>query len=427
MKRLDSISRSPIYSMFSETLSGASTIRAYAAEPRFIAENLRRTDRNHAAYVYMYGANRWFSSRIALIAGIVILVAALGAVRMRDSLGAGMAGLTLTWVMSFADYLNWIVRVHSNLEMSMNAVERVDEYSEIPQEAAAVVESNPPPSNWPSKGALTVCNLEMRYASDLPPVLQNVSFALNGGEKLGIVGRTGAGKSSLSLALFRIVEASKGAIHIDGLDISKMGLHDLRSRMTIIPQDPVLFEGTVRNNLDPFGQYDDTAIWSSLHDVKFMDSLQSHKFVAPLQLSHRSSDLTLNANEVEWSGFGLDSPVAEGGTNFSQGQRQLLCLTRALLKSSTVTVLDEATASIDSETDANIQQVIRGPSFANTTVLSIAHRLRTVIDYDKILVLDKGCVVQFGPPAELIRVNGVFRTMCMETGEFEELCILAGK
>ncbi|KAI8826360.1 hypothetical protein BJ741DRAFT_714629 [Chytriomyces cf. hyalinus JEL632] len=385
IKRLDSITASPIYSMFSETLAGASTIRAYGADPRFKKESMKRVDTNHRAFIYMYATNRWFSSRIALIGGMVVLAGALGTMAMKDVIGAGLAGLSLSWTISFSDYLTVIVRKYSGIEMlnaSMNT-------QKLTKRELFIIEENRAPPNWPSKGSIQVSNLEMRYAPDLPPVLNNISFSVKGGEKVGIVGRTGAGKSSLSLSLFRIVEATQGTICIDGIDIATLGLFDLRSRMTMIPQDPVLFAGTIRSNLDPFNLYDDAAVWSCLKDVKFFER--------------------------------LDTAVSEGGGNFSQGQRQLLCLARAMLKSSTVTVFDEATASVDNETDANIQRIVRGPSFANTTVLSIAHRLRTVIDYDKILVLDQGRVAQFGTPSELIQSDGIFRSMCIETGDVEAL------
>ncbi|KAJ3230706.1 hypothetical protein HDU81_004308 [Chytriomyces hyalinus] len=428
IKRLDSTTRSPIYSMFSETLVGVSTIRAYGAEERFMKENLDRVDTNHRAFFYMWSANRWFGVRVATIAGTVILVSALGTVAMKDAIGAGLAGLSLTWVLSFSDYLIWIVRVQAALEMNMNAVERVSEYSEIEQEQPAVIESNRPPANWPSKGSLVVSGLEMRYAPDQPAVLTDVSFSIQGGEKVGIVGRTGAGKSSLSLSLFRIVEPTQGRIVIDGIDISTIGLFDLRSKLTMIPQDPVLFAGTIRSNLDPFNEYDDASLWLCLKQVRFLESMQSLlKENDKAKSSTSPVEVDASLSESERTGVTLDYSVTEGGNNFSQGQRQLLCLARALLKSSTLTVFDEATASVDNETDACIQLAIRGPSFANTTVLSIAHRLRTIADYDKILVLEKGRVIQFGTPEELMTQEGVFKTMCEDSGEFSELLEMARK
>ncbi|KAJ3234744.1 hypothetical protein HDU78_005679 [Chytriomyces hyalinus] len=428
IKRLDSTTRSPIYSMFSETLVGVSTIRAYGAEERFMKENLNRVDTNHRAFFYMWSANRWFGTRVATIAGTVILVSALGTVAMKDAIGAGLAGLSLTWVLSFSDYLIWIVRIQAALEMNMNAVERVCEYSEIEQEQPPVIESSRPPANWPSKGSLVVSGLEMRYAPDQPAVLSDVSFSIQGGEKVGIVGRTGAGKSSLSLSLFRIVEPTQGRIVIDGIDISTIGLFDLRSKLTMIPQDPVLFAGTIRSNLDPFNEYDDASLWLCLKQVRFLESMQSLlKENDKAKSSTSLVEVDASMSESERTGITLDYSVTEGGNNFSQGQRQLLCLARALLKSSTLTVFDEATASVDNETDACIQLAIRGPSFAKTTVLSIAHRLRTIADYDKILVLEKGRVIQFGTPEELMTREGVFKNMCEDSGEFLELLEMARK
>ncbi|KAJ3065732.1 hypothetical protein HDU99_004076, partial [Rhizoclosmatium hyalinum] len=322
----------------------------------------------------------------------------------------------------------------AQLEMNMNAVERVAEYSEIEQERPAVIEGSRPPSNWPSKGSLSVQGLEMRYAPDQPAVLSDVSFQVQGGEKVGIVGRTGAGKSSLSLSLFRIVEPSQGTISIDGIDISTLGLFDLRSKITMIPQDPILFAGTIRSNLDPFNEYDDATLWTSLKQVRFLESMQSlsSKETSGGKMEKSNSETTLDETASEMSestrtGVTLEAAVAEGGNNFSQGQRQLLCLARALLKSSTLTVFDEATASVDNETDANIQLAMRGPSFAGKTLLVIAHRLRTVCDYDKILVLEKGRVAQFGTPLELMQQEGIFQNMCKDSGEYDYLMEMARK
>ncbi|ORY46792.1 P-loop containing nucleoside triphosphate hydrolase protein [Rhizoclosmatium globosum] len=390
--------------MFSETLVGVSTVRAYGAQQRFIEENQARVDTNARCFYYMYAANRWFGVRTALIGGTVILCAALATV----SLGI------LTWTLQFGDYLVWIVRVQAALEMNLNAVERVDEYSEIEQERPAVIESNRPPANWPQRGAITMSNLEMRYSPDQEPVLHNVSFSVKGGEKVGIVGRTGAGKSSLSLSLFRIVEPSNGSIKIDGIDISTIGLYDLRSKITMIPQvsfffhdRPVLFQGTIRSNLDPFEEFQDSELWACLRDIKFWESMQTADTANASAAVELSEDTLLPTAPISGS---LEASVAEGGTNFSQGQRQLLCLARAMLKRSVLTVFDEATASVDNETDANIQRVIRGPAFEDTTLLSIVHRLRTIADYDKVLVLDKGRVMQFGTPAALMQEDGIFKT-----------------
>ncbi|KAI8844889.1 hypothetical protein BC829DRAFT_445862 [Chytridium lagenaria] len=339
LKRLDSVTRSPIYSMFSESLVGASTIRAYGAEQRFQTESLRRVNLNHRAYLYLWCANRWLGVRISTVAGLVIFTAAGITVLSRQTIGPGLAGISLIWSLNFSDYLIWLIRVHAGLEMSLNAVERVGEYLEIEQEAGEAVEGVVVPTQWPTAGAISFNNLELRYAPDLDPVLKDVSFEIPGGSKVGIVGRTGAGKSSLTLALFRIVEPSSGHITIDGLNTSHIPLATLRSNLTIIPQDP-------------FGDDD---VWRCLQRVHILETMQTTEGGG-------------EGGETVDVGFG----GCGGWGNFSQGQRQLLCLARALLKSSKIAVLDEATASVDHETDARIQQTIRGPDFANVTVLSIA-------------------------------------------------------
>ncbi|KAJ3059615.1 hypothetical protein HK102_009904 [Quaeritorhiza haematococci] len=310
---------------------------------------------------------------------------------------------------------------------------------------------------WPTRGQITVRNLEIRYAPELPPVLKKISFEVREREKIGVVGRTGAGKSTLSLAFFRILPIPSGSIFIDGVDISAIGLRDLRSRLVIIPQDPVLFSGTLRSNLDPFDEHNDAALWQALKRSRFLDSLQSSSqstgasgssslasssTSSPMlcsrghsqsqdhmdQTLHRarskSSDLGLNNSPPEIT---LSTPISENGSNFSQGQRQLLCLARSLLRQTTLVILDEATASVDNETDLKIQETVR-EEFKDRTVLCIAHRLRTVMDYDKILVLDKGEVVEFGTPLELVmgeRGVGVFGKMVEETGERDELIEIA--
>ena len=255
------------------------------------------------------------------------------------------------------------------------------------------------------EGKVQVKDLAIRYAPDLPIVLKNISFEMNPREKLGIVGRTGAGKSSLSVAFFRIVPFFNGTIYIDGLDISTIGLHDLRSKLTMIPQDPVLFEGTLRSNLDPLNEHQDLAIWDALRQTGLLESLQTGTFDTNTQIT-------------------LENVVAENGSNFSQGQRQLLCLARALLRSSRFIFMDEATASVDPETDAKIQQTIRS-RFNHGSVMTVAHRLRTVIDYDKILVLSDGAIVEHDTPINLLLKKGVFFKMCQESGEYEDLFRMA--
>ncbi|KAI8838670.1 P-loop containing nucleoside triphosphate hydrolase protein [Chytridium lagenaria] len=416
LKRLDSITRSPVYSMFSETLNGVSTIRAYSAENEFITEILDRVDKNSRAFLYLWFANGWLQARVSTISAAVVFFAGSCLVLARNMLDPGLVGVCLIFSLECSNTFIWLIRHSASLEMEMNAVERIEEYLNIEQE-------NPLSSNQATSaiGSVNVDGLEMRYTTDGASVLKDVSFHVRGGEKLGVVGRTGAGKSSLTLSLFRIVEPYAGTITIDGINISDIGLHDLRTRLTIIPQDPVLFAGTLRSNLDPFDEHSDVMLRECLDKVKFWDTVQVAS-VQELSIEDVSDAVTIAGTGDSIS---LDSIVAEGGSNFSQGQRQLLCLARAMLKKSKVMVLDEATASVDNETDNQIQQTIRSKEFSQTTVISIAHRLRTVADYDKILVLDKGRVVQFGSPLELMQVEGHFLTMCEESGELEVLQALA--
>ncbi|KAJ3308092.1 hypothetical protein HDV04_001821 [Boothiomyces sp. JEL0838] len=291
----------------------------------------------------------------------------------------------------------------------MNAVERVDEYSKLTQEVSSAPEDAKLPKQWPTDGAVQVCDLKVRYAPSLPDVLKGLNFSILPKEKLGIVGRTGAGKSTLSLAFFRILPYSEGTIYIDGVDISKLGTHALRTNLTIIPQDPILFEGTLRSNLDPLDQHSDEAIWDALRHTHVLESLQTAE----------------NAAQDEPASISLDSEVTENGSNFSQGQRQLLCMARALLRSSKFIFMDEATASVDPETDAKIQQTIR--SEFDATILTVAHRLKTIIDYDRVLVMDDGIVAEIGSPYELLKNQGIFYNMCKESGDYEYLARVAAE
>merc|ERR1719445_1415614 len=390
LKRLESTSRSPIYSHFGETLAGAAVIRAYGLQQRFIRESEKRVDFNHQAAMAGIIANRWLAVRLETVGNCIIFAAALFAVLGRETLSPGMVGLSVSYALQVTQTLNWLVRMTSEVETNIVTVERLEEYSVVDTEAdwegGHKVEES-----WPREGKIELQDYSTRYREGLDLALRQVSATIQGGERVGIVGRTGAGKSSLTLALFRLIEPASGRILIDGIDISKLGLHKLRSRLTIIPQDPVLFSGSLRHNLDPFEQYSDEAVWAALrqsHLADFVSSLKS----------------------------GLDHEVAEGGENLSVGQRQLICLARALLRKTKILVLDEATAAVDLETDNLIQSTIRA-EFVDCTVLTIAHRLNTIMDSNRVVVLDQGKVIEFESPASLMaKKDSIFYGMAKNAG-----------
>jgi len=310
---------------------------------------------------------------------------------------------------------------------------------EIPQEPPLVVESNRPPAYWPSSSdndaLIDVQDLVVSYGEDLPPVLHGVSFKLKGRERVGLLGRTGSGKSTLAMSLLRFIDPMSGRIKIDGIDITNIGLYDLRSRITFVAQDAVLFSGTIRDNIDPFGEYSDEECFDVLsrvhllkenpassrvssHPTSVHDEETSTEAVAAASTAGNSTTVVTESNQ---SSITLYAKVSTGGSNFSQGQRQLLTMARALLRQSPVIILDEATSSIDYETDAKIQKTIR-EEFKNSLLLTVAHRLRTIIDFDRLIVLDNGRIVEFDTPDNLIhKEDGAFRDMCLHSGNFKEL------
>ncbi|KAL4789715.1 hypothetical protein BDV19DRAFT_20483 [Aspergillus venezuelensis] len=431
MKRLESVQRSPLYQQFGETLNGIVTIRAYGDGPRFIIDNHQRINSYNRPHIYLWAANRWLAFRVDITGALVSFLTATFILSNIGRIDAGAAGLSLTYAVTFTENVLWLVRLYSEVQQSMNSVERVKEYLEVEQEAPPVIEDSRPPANWPTRGEVKFSNYSTRYRPDLDPVLRQVSFTVQSGEKVGIVGRTGAGKSSLALALFRGLEAETGKINIDGVDIGSLGLKDLREAITIVPQDPTLFTGTIRSNLDPFGHFSDEQIFTALRRVHLIGSGASGTAtpVTPSveQGSPSESNLTASGILDNKNIFhNLESPVSESGSNLSQGQRQLLCLARALLKNPKVLMMDEATASIDYNTDGKIQETLR--ELRDNTIITIAHRLQTIIDYDKVLVLDHGRVVEFDHPWTLVnKEDGLFRSMCENSGNLETLLDLAKK
>nr|XP_044603416.1 multidrug resistance-associated protein 1 [Equus asinus] len=390
LKRLESVSRSPVYSHFNQTLLGVSVIRAFEEQDRFIHQSDLKVDDNQKAYYPSIVANRWLAVRLECVGNCIVLFASLFAVISRHSLSAGLVGLSVSYSLQVTTYLNWLVRMSSEMETNVVAVERLKEYSEIEKEAPWRIQEMTPPSDWPQVGRVEFRNYGLRYREDLDLVLKRINVTINGGEKVGIVGRTGAGKSSLTLGLFRINEPAEGEIIIDDINIAKIGLHDLRFKITIIPQDPVLFSGSLRMNLDPFSKYSDEEVWTALELAHLKDFVSS----LPDKLNHE---------------------CAEGGENLSVGQRQLLCLARALLRKTKILVLDEATAAVDLETDNLIQSTIR-TQFDDCTVLTIAHRLNTIMDYMRVIVLDKGEILECGSPSDLLQQKGLFYTMAKDAG-----------
>lgn len=389
LQRAANVCQSPIFTDFSQMLSGTTTIRAYGKQLKFFQNNQRNFDKYNAMFSAIQQANFWLGLRLDVLGGSI--GAFIGAVALAtnkyDFIPAGWVGLALSYSVEVTAFLKMGVRMIATVEAEMNSVERVLQYTKnIDSEAELVTAQDPKPSEWPSRGDIQIQNASMRYR-DGPLVLKGVSAYIKGGEKIGVVGRTGSGKSSLMNALFRITELEPdgGKIIIDGVDVSEVGLSLLRLKLSIIPQDPVMFSNTVRYNLDPFEEKSEYDLWEALKKVQLAEAIA----VLP---------------------DGLDEQVAEGGENFSQGQRQLLCIARSLLRKPKILVMDEATASIDNATDATIQQMIR-ENFTSATILTIAHRLNTIMDSDRVLVLDDGYVREFDTPSALLKNGGIFASM----------------
>ncbi|KAG0027521.1 hypothetical protein BGZ81_005507 [Podila clonocystis] len=528
LKRIESITKSPLYSHFGETLVGVSTIRAFGAESRFMEEVLVKLDNNNTPYYFLWMCNRWLSVRVDFMGSMVSFIAGILILISENRLVERWAGVSLGSAMNFMGLIYWLVRIYTEMEMSLNSVERVHEYIDMPQEPPAIIEGSRPPAGWPYDGTIEIKDLTMQYAPDLGPVLHQISINIRPREKIGIVGRTGSGKSTLALSLFRFMEPTSGSIVIDGIDIANIGLEDLRRRLTIIPQDAVLFNGTIRSNLDPFQEHEDHEIWEALRRVHLVKPNSPQGSVSgypsPIQDHHNHSDfhhhphahyddpsypmdpeVTASVSEYGHQAFedpfhpadvlstssrqdyldyrdhsvetpllasaalmpsdsilcaplnqgdqaelahhhqqqqqqqqcammglinpfaSLESPVSDGGYNFSQGQRQLLCMARALLRQSKVIIMDEATASVDFATDEKIQTTIRN-ELGDSTLITVAHRLRTIMDYDRVLVLEQGHVMEFDSPINLItNPTSRFRDMVEKSGDMDTLFEMAAR
>ncbi|KAH9786393.1 ABC transporter C family member 14 [Citrus sinensis] len=389
LTRLDSITKAPVIHHFSESISGVMTIRAFGKQTTFYQENVNRVNGNLRMDFHNNGSNEWLGFRLELLGSFTFCLATLFMILLPSSIiKPENVGLSLSYGLSLNGVLFWAIYMSCFVENRMVSVERIKQFTEIPSEAAWKMEDRLPPPNWPAHGNVDLIDLQVRYRSNTPLVLKGITLSIHGGEKIGVVGRTGSGKSTLIQVFFRLVEPSGGRIIIDGIDISLLGLHDLRSRFGIIPQEPVLFEGTVRSNIDPIGQYSDEEIWKSLERCQLKDVVAAKPDK-------------------------LDSLVADSGDNWSVGQRQLLCLGRVMLKHSRLLFMDEATASVDSQTDAEIQRIIR-EEFAACTIISIAHRIPTVMDCDRVIVVDAGWAKEFGKPSRLLERPSLFGALVQE-------------
>ena len=424
VKRFESVLRSSVFSKFGEGLSGIACIRAYGLKDKFIKDLRKAVDVMDSAYFLTFANQRWLSVRLDMVGNLLVFTTGILVVTSRFSVNPSIGGLVLSYILSIVQMIQFTIRQLAEVENGMNSVERLLYYGngleqEAPLKTIDVRES------WPEKGEIIFEDVQMRYRPGLPLVLQNLSMHIAGGERIGIVGRTGAGKSSIMSTLFRLVEISGGHITIDGIDISTIGLHDLRSRLAIIPQDPTLFRGTVRSNLDPFDEHTDLELWSALRQADLAPSSNRNSATDSADIGRYAPDApdapegTLTVKDA--SSIHLDSVVEEDGLNFSLGQRQLMALARALVRGSRIIVCDEATSSVDMETDDKIQATI-AQGFQGRTLLCIAHRLRTIIGYDRICVMDAGQIAEMDTPMELWQRGGIFRSMCDRSGiRFEDI------
>ncbi|KAJ6314512.1 hypothetical protein OIU78_018068 [Salix suchowensis] len=376
LSRLVGVCKAPVIQHFAETISGAATIRSFDQQSRFQETNMEVTDAYSRPKFHVAAAMEWLCFRLDIFSSITFAFSLVFLVSFQKRIDPAIAGLAVTYGLNLNTLQAWVIWNLCNCENKIISVERILQYMSIPSEPPLIIEASRPNRSWPLHGEVEINNLQVRYAPHMPLVLRGLTCTFQGGMKTGIVGRTGSGKSTLIQTLFRIVEPAAGRIMIDGIDISSIGLHDLRSRLSIIPQDPTMFEGTVRSNLDPLEEYTDEQIWEALDKCQLGD-------------------------EVRKKETKLDSTVIENGENWSMGQRQLVCLGRVLLKQSKVLVLDEATASVDTSTDNLIQQTLR-QHFSDCTVITIAHRITSVLDSDMVLLLSHGLIEEYDSPARLL-------------------------
>eukprot|EP01065_Artemidia_motanka_P038578 TRINITY_DN4742_c0_g1_i1.p1 TRINITY_DN4742_c0_g1~~TRINITY_DN4742_c0_g1_i1.p1 ORF type:complete len:1315 (+),score=399.91 TRINITY_DN4742_c0_g1_i1:72-3947(+) len=396
VKRLEAIQRSPLYSLFAEAIPGLQTIRAFGRQQWFVQQfHQRQNDHTRGWYLFV-ATMRWLGLRLDMMSWLFIAATTLASVAAKDHMSAGSLGVVLTNASTLLASFQWCVRQSAMVETFMTATERVRKYGELPPEPDPSMGAAPP--MWPTAGRITINELAVRYRPELPLVLKGLTVTIPGGAKAGVVGRTGAGKSTLLQAMLRMVPTAGGSVVIDGVDLASLSLQQLRSRIAVIPQEPVFFSGSLRQNLDPFGQCSEERCKEALRWVKIPDLMQ----------------------------VSLDANITEQGRNYSVGERQLLCLARAFLRNPKVLVMDEITANVDPETDALIRVALRR-EFSQCTLLTIAHRLRTIIDYDMIVVMDQGRAAEVGHPHDLLtkRSDGLFARYVDETLPAERVSLRA--
>ncbi|KAH0363074.1 P-loop containing nucleoside triphosphate hydrolase protein, partial [Aureobasidium melanogenum] len=395
LKRHEALLRSHVFTRFGEAISGVPTIRAYELQQRFTALVNRTVDDMDGAYFLSFANQCWLSIRLDAAGNAMVLAVGILVVTSRLSINPSISGLLLSSIVSVVKYLQYSVRQLAEVENNMKSAERLHHYAASIEQEAAFCTAGVRPT-WPERGEIVFDDVHMRYRKGLPDVLHGLNILIRPGERMGIVGRTGAGKSSILSTLFRLVELSHGTIIIDGMNIAKIGLHDLRSRLSIIPQDPTLFQGTIRSNLDPFNKHTDLELWSALRQADLVSDNQG-------------------TNGIGGQHTNLDTSIEEAGANFSLGQRQMIALARALVRNSPIIVCDEATSAVDFETDRRIQEAIMRGS-KGKTLLCIAHRLRTILSYDRICVMDAGKIAELDTPLALWNKGGIFRSMCDRSG-----------
>jgi len=391
LKQMEAASKPCIFSHLSASLEGVFSLRAYhQAQQRFENVNMQNIDKNNRSLYSLTMVKALLAFYIDSFTAVYIFLC--GMLIVIEQVSPSNTGLALSNVLQVMVFLQWTVRFASDTHTNMASVQQISFYArKVNPEAPWTTEKRPPP-HWPTKGAIEFRNVWMRYQIFAPPVLRGVSFSIRAGEKIGIVGRTGSGKSSLLYCIMRMAEAFKGTVVIDDIDIASIGLHDLRRNVAIIPQEPVMFTGTLRSNLDPSNERSDAELWALLRMVRMEDKVKSFPDT-------------------------LLTPIDDNGAQFSVGQRQLFNVARAVLSKCSIVLLDEATAAVDMQTDAIIQDVFRS-CFASRTVLTIAHRLSTIIDYDRILVMHQGRCVEFDTAAALLaRPASIFSGLVDQTGE----------